>query len=218
MNAILVQVYLSQNDSIHWTLKDDTCTPKPAKLNAWVYIYIYVCMYVCMYTQNTSVSFYIHIYKHRYVQYSYKHMDLPLYSYNATATLSYFQPRRVHNVNQAHMSLPKVTRINGTEATQCSSTIPAHHAEKRRTQPGWDPSEMQSARPSHPRPSSALPPQHGQRTAELHPLEQPAITRSHRHTWSPFIWKPLGCKTLVTVSLQAASTILINTCSSPLTP
>jgi hypothetical protein len=21
-------------------LKDDTCTPKPAKLNAWVYIYI----------------------------------------------------------------------------------------------------------------------------------------------------------------------------------
>ena len=22
-------------------LKDDTCTPKPAKLNAWVYIYIY---------------------------------------------------------------------------------------------------------------------------------------------------------------------------------
>ena len=23
-------------------LKDDTCTPKPAKLNAWVYIYIYM--------------------------------------------------------------------------------------------------------------------------------------------------------------------------------
>jgi hypothetical protein len=22
-------------------LKDDTCTPKPAKLNAWVYMYIY---------------------------------------------------------------------------------------------------------------------------------------------------------------------------------
>ena len=40
MNAILVQVYLSQNDSIHWTLKDDTCTPKPAKLYAWVYIYM----------------------------------------------------------------------------------------------------------------------------------------------------------------------------------
>lgn len=99
-------------------------------------LYIRIYIYVCMYTQNTSVSFYIHIYKHRYVQYSYKHMDLPLYSYNATATLSYFQPRRVHNVNQAHMSLPKVTRINGTEATQCSSTIPAHHAEKRKTQPG----------------------------------------------------------------------------------
>ena len=40
MNAILVQVYLSQNGSIQ-TLKDDTCTPKPAKLNAWVYICVY---------------------------------------------------------------------------------------------------------------------------------------------------------------------------------
>ena len=27
------------------TLKDDTCTPKPAKLNAWVYI---LCVYVCV--------------------------------------------------------------------------------------------------------------------------------------------------------------------------
>ena len=25
------------------SLKDDTCTPKPAKLNAWVYIYMQFC-------------------------------------------------------------------------------------------------------------------------------------------------------------------------------
>ena len=31
------------------TLKDDTCTPKPAKLNAWVYIYICVCVFISLY-------------------------------------------------------------------------------------------------------------------------------------------------------------------------
>jgi len=41
MHAILGQLHLSQNDSIE-SLKDDTCTPKPAKLNAWVYIYYMV--------------------------------------------------------------------------------------------------------------------------------------------------------------------------------
>ena len=30
-------------------LKDDTCTPKPAKLNAWVYIYMFICNYIWLY-------------------------------------------------------------------------------------------------------------------------------------------------------------------------
>ena len=40
MNAILVELHLSRAKMIAFigSLKDDTCAPKPAKLNAWVYI------------------------------------------------------------------------------------------------------------------------------------------------------------------------------------
>jgi hypothetical protein len=39
-------------------LKDDTCTPKPAKLNAWVYIYIQIIILIyhndmMSYAENT---------------------------------------------------------------------------------------------------------------------------------------------------------------------
>ena len=38
------------------TLKDDTCTPKPAKLNAWVYTYKYdqICVQVIRHTSTTE--------------------------------------------------------------------------------------------------------------------------------------------------------------------
>ena len=37
-------------------LKDDTCTPKPAKLNAWVYIYI--SWYLCIIHHHSNYSNY----------------------------------------------------------------------------------------------------------------------------------------------------------------
>ena len=43
-------------------LKDDTCTPKPAKLNAWVYTHYLQYKYIYIHTQKIYIHIYLYIY------------------------------------------------------------------------------------------------------------------------------------------------------------
>ena len=51
MDAILVQLHLSQNVASIGSLEDELCTPKPAKLDAWIgkYNYAFIDTFVYIY-------------------------------------------------------------------------------------------------------------------------------------------------------------------------